>query len=208
MCGGVKLNAPTVAWAAGKQTGQQVLDKARKTFESMKSFQADLTEVFQWNLAETTTETHGKMSYRNDNRFRLDFPNQRLIVDGKTLYRYNSDNNQLLIEPYTDDSGVILPKQLLSGLSTHWNLTDGSNTALEDSLGYQLHLQAKDQDSAFRFVTVWIQPDNWFVSKAIVDDIQGNRTMYRIDQVVVNPMLPDSLFQAKVPVGTETIDLR
>jgi len=196
------------AWTAGKQTCQQVLDKAKKTFESLKGFQADLTEVFQWNLAETTTETRGKMMYRNDNRFRLEFPSQKLIVDGKILYRYNSEYQQLLIEPYTEDSGVILPKQLLAGLSTQWNLANGAEAAAEDSTGYRLDLQAKDQESAFRYVTVWINPSNWLVCKALVDDVQGNRTVYRIDQIVLNPVLHDSLFQVHVPKGTETIDLR
>jgi outer membrane lipoprotein-sorting protein len=202
----IESHAP--AWTAGKQTCQQVLDKAKKTFESLKGFQADLTEAFQWNLAETTTETSGKMMYRSDNRFRLEFPNQKLIVDGKVLYRYNSEYQQLLIEPYTEDSGVILPKQLLAGLSNRWNLVDGSKTAVEDSTGYRLDLQAKDQESAFRNVTVWINPSDWLVRKALIDDVQGNRTVYRIDQVVLNPVLHDSLFQVHVPKGTETIDLR
>ena len=202
------MGSGSFVWAAKKLTNQDVLDQATKRFDALSSFQADLYEVFQWQRAETTTETKGVMMYRRDDRFRLEFPNQKLVVDGETLWRHNTETGQLLIEAYSDDSGVILPKQLLAGLSKHWDLADASEKAQIDSVGYQLRLAPKDQESAYRHVTVWVDAENWLVTRAIVDDIQGNRTVYRIDQVVVNPVLPDSLFQVYVPEGTETIDLR
>jgi outer membrane lipoprotein-sorting protein len=198
----------STSYAAKKMTGQDVLDRARKAFDALSGFSANITEQFRWQLTETTTETHGSMTYRKDDRFRLEFPEQRLIVDGKTLYRYNADTNQLLIETYNDESGVILPKQLLSGFSTRWELQNSGDPANRDSVGYQLELIPKEQDSMFRHVTVWIDPEDWFVKQAVVDDVQGNRTEYHIDHIMVNPVLPDSLFTMKVPKGTETIDLR
>lgn len=196
------------SYAAKKMSAQDVLDRARKAFDALSGFKADITEHFQWQLAETTTETHGLMTYRKDDRFRLEFPQQRLVVDGKTLYRYNADTNQLLIETYNDESGVILPKQLLSGFSKRWELQNPEEMAIHDSVGYQLELVPKEQDSMFRRVTVWVDPEDWFVKRAVVDDVQGNRTEYRIEHIVVNPDLPDSLFMIEVPKGTETIDLR
>jgi outer membrane lipoprotein carrier protein len=203
----VILGCGTV-WAAKKLTNQEVLNRAKERFANIASFRADLTEVFQWERAETTTETHGIMLYRKDDRFRLEFPNQQLVVDGETLWRYNPEHGQLLVESYNDESGVILPKQLLAGLSEHWVLKEASETVAQDSLGYRLDLTPRDPTSAFRRVKVWIDLDNWLVRRAVVHDAQGNRTEYRIDDVAVNPHLPDSLFQVRVPQGTETIDLR
>jgi outer membrane lipoprotein-sorting protein len=198
----------STSYAAKKMTAQDVLDRARKTFDALAGFKANITEQFRWQLTETSTETHGSMTYRKDDRFRLEFPEQRLIVDGKTLYRYNADTNQLLIETYDDESGVILPKQLLSGFSARWELQNPGEPAIRDSVGYGLELVPKEQDSMFRHVTVWVNPEDWFVKQAVVDDVQGNRTEYLIDHIVVDPVLPDSLFTMKVPKGTETIDLR
>ena len=193
---------------AKTQTGQDVLDRAKRTFDNITSFQADLTELFYWNLAETSSESQGKMLYRHDDRFRLEFPNQRLVVDGKTLWRYNSENGQLLVESYNDESGVILPKQLMVGISKNWDLKDAAEPAVQDSSGYRLELTPTESESAVKQVTIWVDPENWLVNRAIVDDLQGNRTWYRIDHVEINPTLPDSLFEIHVPKGTETIDLR
>jgi len=194
--------------AAGKITAQDVLDQARKTFDGLSGFRAELTESFRWQLAETSTESRGTMTYRKDDHFRLEFPTQLVIVDGKNLWRYNTDTGQLLIETYSDESGVILPKQLLTGLSAHWDLQNAQDAAPKDSVGYKLELLPKDQDSAFRHVTVWIDPAQWLVKQAIVADAQGNQTVYHIDRIEANPVLPDSLFKMTVPEGTETIDLR
>jgi len=193
---------------AGKTTAQDVLDQARKTFDALFGFRAELTESFRWQLAETSTESRGTMTYRKDDHFRLEFPTQLVIVDGKYLWRYSPDTGQLLIETYSDDSGVILPKQLLTGLSAHWELQNTQDAAARDSVGYKLELTPKDQNSAFRRVTVWVDPAKWLVRQAIVDDAQGNQTIYRIDRIELNPVLPDSLFKVTVPEGTETIDLR
>ena len=114
MCVGLISVGTYTVQAAKAWTCQDVLDRAKHTFDNITSFQADLTELFIWNLAETSTESQGKMLYRQDDRFRLEFPNQQLVVDGETLWRYNSETAQLLVESYSDDSGVILPKQLMT----------------------------------------------------------------------------------------------
>ncbi len=208
VCAGMIAGGAVTAWAAKKLTCKDVLDRTKQTFDNITSFQADLTELFYWNLAETSTESQGKMLYRRDDRFRLEFPNQRLVVDGKTLWRYNSETGQLLVEPYDDESGVILPKQLMVGISKNWNLKNAAEPAVQDSSGYRLELTPLESESAVKQVTIWVDPDNWLVNRAIVDDLQGNRTWYRIDHIEINPTLPDSLFEIHVPEGTETIDLR
>jgi chaperone LolA len=208
LCVGLITGSTATTWAAKKMSCQDVLNRAKRTFGNITSFRADLTELFYWNLAETSTESQGKMLYRQDDRFRLEFPDQQLVVDGKTLWRYNSETEQLLVEPYNDESGVILPKQLMVGISENWELTNAAEPAAQDSNGYRLELTPLESESAVKHVSIWVNPDNWLVNHAVVDDVQGNRTRYRIDQVEINPTLPDSLFEIHVPKGTETIDLR
>ena len=131
------------------------------------------------------------------------FP-ELLVTNGVWLWSYQPDLEQVVVEPWNRDESE-LAAQLLSG--------DTAGLATE----YEIALLASETRDIAEFVLTPRNSANInrrvslsFASKRldsiVIEARNGQRTVWRFVNVVLNPVIPDEAFEFEIPDGIEVIE--
>lgn len=126
-----------------------------------------------------------------------------VVTDGKTLWNYQPDLEQVVIEDW-DSSRSELAAQLLSGrtdnLGEEYEVNDVSE---ENSEHQEFKLLPRASDSVYTEIT--INFINSGLDMIYLDSKNGQQTAWRFENVERNPEIADSQFQFVPPAGIEVI---
>lgn len=194
------LTLPVALSAATMQqlTAKQVLDKCAKTITSADGVQADFTMTSaQYADVSGTISVKGK-------KFNASTGVAKMWFDGKTLWTYMTNNDEVNVSTPTDSQLQTLNPYNFINLYRQGYAMTMSSTAK----AYTVHLTANDQRAKIRelFVTV----DNQTFAPKEVKMLQGSKwTTFAVSNVR-QVKLNDALFRfnASEYPDAEVIDLR
>ncbi len=185
------------------------LKKLRKRYRKVTSLRADFREIFEWSMTGETTIRMGKLLVTNDNRFRIETPEQLLIADGKDIYRYNRVKEQVIIEPIGSDGEQFLPSKLLLDFADGFNAMTITEIAVDGREGLRLDLKANDPDvSLMSSAVIWITSDDLVVHRLKLIDLNSNSTTYFLSDIIFDQSVEASETLFTPPEGVELFDLR
>ncbi len=177
-----------------------------RLLNNVNSMQADFTQSIADAQGKKLNKTTGRMAFSRPGKFRWDTlqPNKQLIVtDGKKLWMYDPDLDQVTIRNLTQETGET-PALLLS----HNNTTLENNFRIEalqkNSDTQWFSLTPKNKDSMFASIKLGFTHQQ--ISQMQLQDHLGHLTNIQFNQVVINPTLPSSLFTFKPPANVDVID--
>jgi outer membrane lipoprotein carrier protein len=122
---------------------------------------------------------------------------QLIVVDGKQIWRYEEDLQQVVVSKYSDDLGGT-PALLLSG---DVKSIGASYVVTAQDGRYQL--LPRDNDSLFRSMLVRI--DNDRLTELVLEDTLGQTTRLTLDKIELNPRLDPKLFTFVPPKGVDVL---
>ncbi|HAQ61390.1 TPA: hypothetical protein DCR49_05240, partial [Candidatus Delongbacteria bacterium] len=94
-------------------SGQKIITNIKDNYKKMKTFESDFTQIQMWELASEESRVSGKLFMNSDNSFRVEMPEGDYIIsNGKTVWRYSTENNQVLIEDVKDNEESMIPGKL------------------------------------------------------------------------------------------------
>lgn len=195
-------------FAAPADDVKKIVKKIRKTYESIHTLESEFVQSSIWALAGEEHKSEGKIYLAEKNRYRVETDTQILVTDGKYVWTYAKDRNQVIIDKLSGSKENPLPKDILL------KYTKDSRAELlgEEEIGgtpcYKLNFRPDDENAFIVRTTVWVNRRNWLAVKIEQEDINENLTRYLLRHTKVNPPLPDSLFTFSVPATAETVDLR
>ncbi|WP_304308123.1 outer membrane lipoprotein chaperone LolA [Pseudacidovorax intermedius] len=192
------------AWASG-------LDSLGAFLKSARSGKADFTQTVtappkdgQPMRAKTST---GTFEFQRPGQFRFEYRKpfaQTIVADGKTLWLYDADLNQVTQRPQAQALGstpaaLIASAADLRALEADFSLADAP---ARDGLQW-VKATPKSRDAQLQSVEIGFQGD----ALAALDilDAFGQRSVLRFSNVQVNPSLPAGSFQFKPPAGADVV---
>jgi len=181
------------------------LSEKTNSFDNIKvSFAYKMTNI-EAGINETTNGT----LLVAGNKYRLNIAGQEIISDGKTLWTYLADSEEVQVNEVMEDEGFS-PNKLLSSYNDDYTSKKEDDIIKEGKKLIQLKLKPKNKESNFDFVILLIDGSKMQLDSFIMHDFDDNIFSYELKQFITNSDIPESSFvfdTAQYP-DVEVIDMR
>lgn len=168
------------------------------------SLKADFTQVVLDTNLKQVKQSKGTLTIKRPGRFRWDYlkPNPEIIVaDGKRLWLYDVDLQQVTVKPLNDTLAAS-PAVLLSGSNDVEKSFSVEDQGEKDGLAW-VDLKPKVKDTDFEDVKLGFKGED--VSVMELKDNLGNTTRISFDRVQRNLEVGDEAFKFTPPKGADVI---
>jgi outer membrane lipoprotein carrier protein len=166
---------------------------------------ARFTQSYRSGLLGRELVERGVVSIKRPGRMRWEYqePEEKLFVsDGESFYFYVPEDRQVIIQD--QDERRSLAARLLFGQG---GLLDEFEASLDEPLEegiLRVRLIPRREDAELERALVDVEPSG-VVRQILLEDLQGNRTRFRFENLRENTGLPDRLFRFEIPSGVEVI---
>lgn len=195
--------------AADGRNAEAIVDSLQKNYDSTTDFTADFQQETEVKNVNRTLKAAGKLSFKRPGKmlWRYDEPKgQFVIADGKYLYFYQPDQNQVIKSPLKNAFRGDIPLSFLLGLG---NLKKDFNATLQSSDGnlYVLRLEPKGEGGGFSEILLAVNQGSFDIVWVSVHDAANNVTTLRFSNMRKGVGVKDSLFQVQIPNGADVVEL-
>ncbi len=202
----ISLLLPTFLAAANVN---KILKGMQKKYRSAQKISINFKEVNKFNLTGTQSEVSGTLLMEGKKRFRLETEDQVLVNDGKTLWRYNKIDNQVLIDYAKSEQQDVLLNDLLYNLKDHYYGELIQEYKDKKPKRFLIKLVPKPSEQSFiKTIKFWVEDKSWEIERVIYTDYNDNETEFLIEKIDFNPHISDKTFTFVPPDGTQVVDLR
>ena len=166
---------------------------------------ARFTQSYRSGMLGREVVERGIVSVKRPGRMRWEYrdPEPKLFVsDGRTFSFYVPADRQVVVSE--QDPERSLAARLLSGRG---GLTDDFEVSLDEPVEagvFRLRLVPRRPEADVERALLDVEASGR-IRSILLEDIQGNRTRFRFENVRENTGLRDSLFRFDVPAGVEVI---
>lgn len=187
-----------------------VLDAVSKKYKSFKNIQAifKLSIIGPENKIEDTKM--GTLILRGTS-YNIHIEGQELICNGNTTWNYSKENNEVQVNNYQPESGMITPSRLFTDFYDKDFLYHLLRPLHENNrLLEQVEMTPLDKTKSFFKVILYIDNSTHLLVRSKIFDKSGNHYVYEILKLTPNIKIPNSTFNfdAKLHPNVSVIDLR
>ena len=197
------------AFISSDKAASQILEKVSKNYKSYKTIKAAF-KIKILNKQDKTTQSEKGTLYVKGKKFRVEMDGQEIYCDGKTMWTYLKDANEVQISNYNPKGSDINPSEIFTVyekgfLSKFIGEGKKGNVVTE-----QIELTPTDKKKPFFKVKLTIDK----VAKKIMDmtvlSKNGVESLYEITGFSPNINMEDDFFRfnKKAKPGVVEIDLR
>lgn len=200
---GARLSAATTS-----NNADAVVEALQKSYDSTTDFVADFRQETEVKTLNRTMKAFGKLSFKRPGKmfWRYDEPkNQFVLTDGKHLYFYQPEQNQVIKSPLKNAFRGDIPLSFLLGLG---NLKKDFTATLKASDDNQnvLRLEPKGEAGGYSEILLGVSKASSDILWVSVRDAAGNLTTLRFSAMRKGVGIQDSLFQVKIPEGADIVE--
>jgi len=132
------------------------------------------------------------------------------IADGKELFSYVPEDNQVTIQPLTGDDLKHTPLRFLLGaedLKKSYLITPESEYGRKVDGTQSVRLTPKDGGANFSFLVLEIDPKSNNLQRLVLRERNGNILEYIFSDLKFDAKISDKKFEFKIPEGVEVLRL-
>ena len=197
--------------AQGQATAKRILDDFSGRLSSFQSIQANFTFT-DINLREQTRNSYeGKVTFKGK-MFRLTVMESETWFNGKTLWNYIPDVNEVNVSEPDQEDDVILnnPFHIFKSYETRFKYSFLGELSEGGNVIYEIDLIPIDLDLEYSRIRIRILKNSMELLSAKYFRKDGNHYLIEISNFITNLNLPDSHFSFNITEhpGVEVIDLR
>lgn len=199
LLGGVVLCLVTLSAQAGLAK-----DQLNNFYKYIRTYQAQFDQELVDAKGKVLQKATGTFYLSRPDRFRWDYDapqEQRIIADGKKVWVYDVDLEQVTVKAMDDALGTT-PAQLLSSKTPITSNFTVREIGERDGLQW-IELTPRIKDTTFEKMRLGFGAADLNAMELI--DGMGQTTRLRFTRVVRNPGLGNSLFQFTLPKGVDVI---
>jgi outer membrane lipoprotein carrier protein len=197
-----------VATPGSQGSVEEVVDRVQKRFDATSDFTAQVDQELVVASAGRTLDAHGTVAFKRPGKMRWNLQSdepQVIVADGKTLWFYQPEEQQVLRSPFETAFRSSTPISFLTGVG---RIRDDFDVAIDETEEGKVHLALlpRRQGGEVGRLRLTVETDNYDIVAAEVVDPLGNTTRLRFSDLKRNVGLDDSLFEFEVPEGVDVID--
>jgi outer membrane lipoprotein carrier protein len=190
------------------QKAAALLDEVSAKTKSYKSIKADFTYTMENKQAKINEEKKGTLLLAGD-KYRLNVSGQAVICDGKTIWTFIEESNEVQINTLDNKDDALTPSKLLTSYNANYKSKIITDKAQTDQNLETIELIPNTTKSIIKAI-VTIDKTKKQVSVFSMYDKNGNIFTYKILKFQTDlPINPNdySFDKSKFP-GVEVIDMR
>jgi outer membrane lipoprotein carrier protein len=203
----VSLLAAGAAPSADPDSGlaESLVKRIEERHARTKDLVARFVQSYRSGLLGRELVERGIVSIKRPGQMRWEYkdPEEKLFVsDGKTFYFYVPEDKQVIVQEQEGQRS--LAARLLfgsGGLLEEFEAT--LDEPWEDGV-LTVRLVPREENAEIERAYIDVEPSG-LIRSILLEDIQGNRTRFRFDNLRENTNLPDRLFRFEIPPGVEVI---
>jgi outer membrane lipoprotein carrier protein len=197
------------SFAAESNSADPIVDRLQKSYDATVDFIADFRQETEVKTLNRTLKAAGKVSFKRPGKmfWRYDEPKgQFVLADGKHLYFYQPEQNQVIKSPLKNAFRGDIPLSFLLGLG---NLKKEFNATLKstEENNYVLRLEPKGEAGGFSEILLAVNKSSMDIIWVSIRDAAANLTTIRFSGMRKGVALNDSLFQVQIPKGADVVEL-
>ena len=201
--------ASAYAFATESRTADQIVDSLQKNYDATVDFVADFRQETEVKTLNRRLKASGKLYFKRPGKmlWRYEEPKgQVVLADGKNLYFYQPEQNQVIKSPLKNAFRSDIPLSFLLGLG---NLKKDFNAALKgvEENDYVLRLEPKGELGGFSEVLAGVNRSTSDIDWVSVRDAAANVTTIRFSGMRKGVGVQESLFLFQVPDGVDIVEL-
>lgn len=187
----------------------KILNNLSKTYKTYKSIQASFAVRFKNKQTNTSVKQSGIL-YQKGKKFRVNMSGQEIYCDGKTIWTYLKDANEVQISKFDGKTMEINPSKIFTIYEKGFIHKYGGQFSKGSKTLDIIELTPTDKNKSYYKVKLGIDKLANKVKEMSVYSKNGIMTTYVITEFKPNIEISDAYFKfnAKAKPGVIEIDLR
>ena len=181
--------------------------RIEEKYNSLKTLYASFGQETKSPDFSTTRKFKGKMYLKNPNKFRIELSSQIAVSDGKYIWIYSEENQQVTKNLVEKSSKFFRPNEYLFDFRENYNYRLEGEEKIEKSVCYKMVYTSKNKDEFFEKIIVFFEKETLLARRIEYLDQNDNYTTLSFQDIKVDLKLSDSRFVFKPPKGVELVDL-
>lgn len=209
---GIILLATTALWAQQDKKAKGILDKVSEKTRSFKTISADFSFAMKNEEMEIDEKNEGSIIIKGQ-KYRVQLPDVGILVysDGKTIWNYMKDGNQVTITSVEDEESDLMdPSALFSIYEKGFDSKFVAEKKVGGKTVYQIDLFPDSDEYDVSKITLLIDKATYMIHSAKLFGNDGNLYVIEVKKMVTNKDFTDSefVFDASKFDDVEVIDFR
>lgn len=189
---------------------KQVLDAVSAKFKTFSSVQAGFAYKVENGAGKALSTKNGTV-WMKGNKYKVSFGGQEIFSDGKTVWNYDKNSNEVTINNVDASGSTLTPQKLFTNFydKDFLYLLNGEKKVGGKTL-QEIEMTPTDKSKAFHKVYLQVDKAAKTIYSTKVLENGGNRYTYTVSTMKTNAPLTDNQFvfdKNKYP-GVEVVDLR
>lgn len=194
--------------AQSDKDAEKLLEDVISKTSSYNNFKADLSYTML-NVEMGIDEKKSGVIYVQGDSYRIEMEGQVIISDGKTIWTYLADSEEVMVSDIDDSDESISPTQILTKYNDSYKAKFGTDKKYKNSNLKEICLIPIDKHN-FEKMSVIVNVNKLSLENFSVYDANGNVFTYHIINLQSDLDLPEGTFNfdyANYP-DVEVIDMR
>ncbi len=195
---------PITAGAQTDKKAKAILDEVSIKTKSFKTIRIDFTYQMENKAQKINDSFKGTIISKGDS-YKLTFSGQEVISNGKTVWTFLKDANEVQINNVSHDEESFSPTSLLNNYSENFR-----PKLIEENAKNQIIELTPIQKKNFNKVRITIEKSKKMLSSISIYDKNGSVYTYTVNKFETDIPFKDSMFsfRAEEHPGVDEIDMR
>ncbi len=189
------------------QTSEDVLAELQKRYDDLLDLEVSFEQQVYSGVFASTQKTSGKMYLAKGDKFRMQTEDQTIVSDGKLLWVYSKENEQVTIDRVSKTADLVRPSDYLFTFRESYSATLLPDTVLGKIECRRVELVSDEKDEFIQRMTLFVGRKDLLTHRAEYIDINGNRVEIVFKDLKIDKGLKPETFNFKTPKGVEEIRL-
>lgn len=188
---------------------EAVLIAMSKKYETFKSYQAKFVYELENTQAKVKDKFTGEIKVKGQ-KFTVDLGNQVIFNDGKTVWTYMKEENEVNVTDNKEDEDGLSPTKIYSMYKSGYKYLHVGEEKI-NKIGFDMiELVPDNKNKPYFKIKLWISKKDKSISKWRIFEKNGNRYNYSVSNFVPNVKLEDLsfTFDKTKYQNVEVVDLR
>lgn len=183
---------------------ESILNGVSATTKSYKTIRIEFTYKME-NVSQKINDSYKGVLISKGNKYKLTVSGQDVICDGKTVWTFLKDANEVQINNLSDSEESINPTNLLTTYTKNFK-----SKLIKETPQQQIIELTPIEKKSFNKVKVTIDRAKKMINTLAIYDKNGSVYSYIVNKMDVNQNFYDSMFTFKLAdhPGVEEIDMR
>lgn len=184
-----------------------ILDTLHERYQALEDLEVEFTQEVHSGVFAAVEKTSGKMYLAERDKFRVQTDEQTIVSDGKLLWVYNKDNEQVTIDKVDKAHDLVRPSDYIFSFREAYSAELLPDTTIDEIECTVVRLTADEGDEFIQEMTLFVSEDDRLTRRAEYRDINGNTVTIDFSNVKIDEGISDEIFEFHTPEGVEEVRL-